>query len=98
MNEVCPHYDTIKHGTTYAYAGHRCRCERCVFAWREYEIQQAAKRNRRLRQRTVEIEHGTRVGHVVWGCSCRPCRLAAARYNREAYLRVRDGEIDRSSE
>lgn len=93
LHDVCPH--EIEHGKVTSYVHHGCRCELCTEARNAY--QRALHRRRKQKaatargRRKLDIPHGTPWGRQLWGCPCRPCRVASAVYNRERYVRFRDG-------
>lgn len=67
-----------RHGTYYAYASLRCRCDECREA--------AARYKRRAREDRQGLpagdpRHGTYNAYTNWFCRCDECREAGARAN-----------------
>jgi hypothetical protein len=74
------------HGTIGGYTNHRCRCDDCRVANREY------MRSTRARFKLVpakQIPHGTTGGYRNYACRCDPCREAHVAYSREYRMRRR---------
>lgn len=61
------------HGTTGGYTNHKCRCDDCRAALREY---QKERRRARIAEATPDHVHGTANGYGNYGCRCDACRAA----------------------
>lgn len=80
----------MAHGKYHTYTNHKCKCEPCVTAWRDWSRN---LRRRRLAERVLvngrlihpRAPHGTRGGRSNYGCQCLPCRVADAAYAKTRY-------------
>lgn len=79
------HQSPIKHGTRYAYVKHRCPCDACLAANREYQ-----RSHRSDRHGVPKKLHGKPNTYSYHGCRCSACRLAATAYRMELFRRKRD--------
>lgn len=82
------------HGTRTGYTYHKCRCEACTKANRDYQRAATARRKTRTPPDSV---HGTTGGYSNWGCRCEACSAVYAEHNAKGYhsrqLRGSKGEI-----
>lgn len=74
----------MKHGTSSSYLHKKCRCTDCKEAYSKYN------KDRRARLKPEDAPHGTRVGRLVYGCSCELCTAADNAYRRKLYLRIKE--------
>ena len=65
--------DETWHGTPGGYTNHRCRCDACRAALRDY---QRDRRQQRIASATPDRVHGTANGYGNYGCRCDRCRAA----------------------
>jgi len=72
--------DEAWHGTTGGYTNHKCRCDACRGALREY---QRARRGQRIQGATPDHVHGTTNGYGNYGCRCDLCRAAWTENERQ---------------
>jgi hypothetical protein len=71
-----PQCKPIEHGTRYAYVRHKCRCEDCMAANREYQ-----RANRANRPKGVPDHlHGRANTYNRLGCRCEWCTRSASMY------------------
>lgn len=64
------------HGTPARYVHHRCRCDLCRQANREYQRQLSGRLAERRRHDPGSVPHGTTGGYRNWGCRCDACSMA----------------------
>lgn len=65
----------MKHGTRYAYAKLKCRCDECAELMRTYQ-REYAQRRRAQGLSPDDHRHGTTAGYDQFNCRCDPCRAA----------------------
>jgi hypothetical protein len=73
----------VPHDTVGGYTNHRCRCELCTAAQREYQQRLRARYLERPRE---DLAHGTYNAYANYGCRCDACREA-----HNAYLPATQG-------
>lgn len=69
----------IPHGTPSAWQHHRCRCEVCAEARREYR---RAEHQRRVARARITAEHGTQLAYQQ-GCRCDRCTEVMRRWTAD---------------
>ena len=85
--------DGIEHGKRQTYVHHKCRCDDCTAANREYLRQYRAANRDKIRasktrysaklKKSKDIPHGTRYGYSDFGCRCDECKAANTAYARQ---------------
>lgn len=95
LNMQIPSCDTIarmdiKHGTINAYNNHKCRCEACKLAHREYQLVRVPIRKSKGLE-PGDSRHGTYNGYANYGCRCEACKEANRIYSID--YRLRTGRI-----
>lgn len=78
----------MPHGTNSRYTNHRCRCDECRQAHRDY----AASRRRYAAAHPLppdDPRHGTVVAYVHYLCRCERCKRAASNYRSINRIRNR---------
>jgi hypothetical protein len=100
--KLCYHHrvlngpDDHRHGTINGYSNHKCRCDLCKAAWREYCFAKRQMRFSRGAKNPRTIPHGTTGGYGNWHCRCEDCTAAWAKDGRERIARKRQQQFNSS--
>lgn len=78
----------VDHGCN-AYNNYGCRCEKCVKAWREYQMPRWRRRKATGLTDPNDKRHGTYSGYANYGCREPRCREANRIYS--IGVKVRNG-------
>ena len=83
----------MEHGKRQTYVHHKCRCDDCTAANREYLRPYRAANRDKIRtsqaeysaelKKSKDIPHGTRYGYSDFGCRCDECKAANTAYARQ---------------
>ena len=77
----------VKHGSRTTYNVHKCRCEKCRAANREYvRVWMRNEYHKVRKDKRQPHVHGTLRSYSFYGCRCSACKRVGLTYNRE-YMR-----------